>query len=137
MEGVDAYINVVQPAGVKIVKESNVPDQIRMGWKIYYNPLIINSDGDRIDGTVQDVGRAAIKEYLTQIVFNGIYAPQNHEVFVKSIDGIELCLIQYVQTKYAGYDWITVNDIATPDSGYYRFASDTDLIIEYIPYNEA
>lgn len=136
MEGVEAYMNVVQPAGVKIVKESNAPDQIRMGWKVYYNPLLLNANGDRVDGTAQDVGRAVIKEYLTKIVFNGTYAPQNHEVFVKSTDGIELCLIQYVQTKYAGYDWSTVNDIATPDSGYYRFANNSDLVIEYVAYNE-
>lgn len=137
MEGLTSYMAVVRPAGVKIVKESNPPDQIRMGWKVYYNPLIINAAGDRIDGTATDVGRVAIKEYLTQIVFNGIYAPQNHEVFVKQVEGIALCPIQYVQTKYAGYDWVTVNDTGTPDAGYYRFANDTDLIIEYIAYNEA
>lgn len=135
MEGLTAYMDVVQPAGVKIVKESNAPDQIRMGWKVYYSPLIINAAGDRIDGTATDVGRVAIKEYLTQIVFNGIYAPQNHEMFVKQVDGIELSLIQYVQTKYAGYDWVTVNDTSTPDAGYYRFATDSDLVIEYIAFN--
>ncbi|WP_346236162.1 hypothetical protein ABDK00_016855 [Niabella insulamsoli] len=136
MTGFTAYLDVVQPAGVKIVKESNVPDRIRMGWKIYYDPLIINATGDRIDGSATDVARAAIKEYLTQIVFNGTYAPQNHEVFVKQIEGISLCPIQYVQTKYALFEWVTVIDVATPDAGYYRFLDDSDLVIEYISFNE-
>jgi len=131
------YMSLVKYAGIHLEIESNEPDRIKQSWKIYYNPLILDGAGNRLDGTADDVVKIRIKEYLQSIPFNGIYAPQKHEDYVQGLEGIVLCPIQYTQTAYGLYDWEPVVVKTTPDAGYFRFDQETDLTIDYIPYQDA
>lgn len=132
LDGVKEYIARVKYAGIPIRVESNAPDAIKMKWTVYYDPLILDASGNRLDGTGEDVVRKAIKEYLTKLPFNGIYAIQKHEDYVQSVSGVALCPVQMAQKKYADYDWNNIMQIAVPDAGYMRFADDGDLEIIYV-----
>lgn len=137
LSGVKGFFDRIKDAGVLINVESKAPDAIKMSWKIFFDPLLLDANGNRLDGSATDVGRAAIKQYLQRLPFNGIYALQKHEDFVQQVDGVVLCPIQSATTKQAGWaEFQPVGTLITPNAGYLRFENDADLIIDYIPQSQ-
>lgn len=120
-------------AGDKIICQSNPADSVKMNWKIYYDPLIINQAGNRNDGSETDVVKKSIRLYLTKINFSGVYVPEYHEDDVKKVNGIVIAKIVSCQAKYGNLPFAPVNDKYVPDSGWMRFADNADLQIEMIP----
>ncbi|MBK7097913.1 MAG: hypothetical protein IPH58_05620 [Sphingobacteriales bacterium] len=132
VEGVQAYFDRIKYAGVPLKVESRTADRLQMKWKAYYDPMILDATGSRLDGTGNKMVEARIKEYLKQIPFNGIYAVQKHEDYVQATEGVVLCPVQWAKHKYGDYGWMTIDTLVTPDAGYLRFADEADLEIEYI-----
>lgn len=136
LDGVREYFARVKDAGVPMLIESNVPDRLKMKWMVYYDPLILDNEGNRIDGNGTGVVRAAIKNYLTKLPFNGLYAIQKHEDYVQLVPGVKLCPVQLAQRKIFAYDWQYINVSVVPDAGYFKFYDEGDLEIVYIMQNE-
>ncbi|MCO5290525.1 MAG: hypothetical protein M9959_02175 [Chitinophagaceae bacterium] len=132
VEGVQAYFDRIKYAGVPIKVESKAADQLQMAWKVYYDPMILDATGSRLDGTGEKMVEARIKEYLKQIPFNGIYAVQKHEDYVQATEGVVLCPVQWAKHKYGDYGWMNIDTLIRPDAGYLRFADEADLEIEFI-----
>ncbi|RXK57577.1 nucleotidyltransferase [Lacibacter luteus] len=132
LAGVQEYFARIKDAGVKLVIESIAADSIKMNWRIYYDPLILDSTGSRTDGTAADVVKNAIKDYLKNLPFNGVYVLQYHIDALQQVEGITIPIIDLAQTKYGLLPFTNVNVKTTPDSGYLRFADDADLNITYI-----
>jgi hypothetical protein len=124
------YFARIKDAGVPLAITSTAPDRLVENWTVYYDPLVLDANGNRLDGTKQDVVRATIKEYLQQIPFNGIYALQLHENYVKSLHGVVLSNINNAQTGYGNLPLSQINTLMTPDAGYLRFINENDLKIE-------
>ncbi|WP_346237773.1 hypothetical protein ABDK00_001685 [Niabella insulamsoli] len=135
LSGVKEYIGRIKDAGVKIEVESNSPDRIKMTWKIFYDPLVLDDSGNRLDGTANDVVKNAIKDYLKQISFNGVYAIQKHEDYVQELEGVVLCPVTLAQSAYGSFEFTNINELIIPRAGYMRFAADEDLVITYIPFS--
>jgi hypothetical protein len=133
LAGATGYLQRIKDAGVKLQIDSLPFDSIKMTWKIYYDPLILDNQGNRLDGTQTDAIRTAVKGYLKKLPFNGIYVVQYHIDELQLIDGVVIAEVQDCQTKYGVLPFIAVNVKITPDAGYMRFAADEDLEIEYIP----
>lgn len=132
LAGVKEYFGRIKYAGIPLVVESNIADKIRMKWRIYYDPLLLDVNGNRLDGTADDVVINAIKQYLKQLPFNGIYAIQKHEDYVQQVEGVLLCPVQYAQRQFGVYEWEYISTIIIPEGGYFRFENETDLKIEMI-----
>ena len=76
-----AYMGKVKDAGVALQITSTAPDDIQQAWRIYYNPLILNNSGNRLDGTASTPVQDAIKLYLTSPVsYTHLTLPTNREV---------------------------------------------------------
>jgi len=132
LDGVKEYFKRIKDAGVKLVIESLAADNIKMKWRIYYDPLILDSDGNRIDGISSDVVKKAIKDYLKNLPFNGVYVLQYHIDALQAVEGVVIAEIDLCQTKYGLLPFTNVNTSVVPDAGYLRFADDADLEIEFI-----
>jgi hypothetical protein len=127
------YMNQIKDAGVPLIIDSLAADSIRMQWKIFYDPLLIDSTGAYIDGSSTTPVKDAIKNYLKQLPFNGVYVPEYHNDFVEAIKGVVISEIVSVETQYGLFSFKPVVDMYTPDAGYLRFDSDSDLTITFIP----
>ncbi|AYD48194.1 hypothetical protein [Arachidicoccus soli] len=125
------YFDIVGDAGVALNIDSQVADGLKMNWTVYYDPLILNNAGDRLDGTATDVIRTAIKNYLLALPFNGTLALQYIKDVVEAIPGVVLVNIDLAQSKYGNYDFTNIATYIVPDSGYFRFAADSDLVVNY------
>lgn len=127
------YMAEIKDAGVPLIIDSLDPDSIKQTWKIFYNPLVLNSEGARIDGSSSTPVQDAIKNYLKNLPFNGVYAPQYHIDAVQSVDGVVLCDLLTCEKQFGLLPFSQVVDTYTPDAGYLRFDSDDDLVITFIP----
>jgi hypothetical protein len=124
------YVKRIKDAGVKVQCESNVADQLKLVLDVFYNPLVLNAAGQRIDGTNNQPVKDALKEYLKNLPFNGEYANTRLVDRLQVVDGVELPVVKLAQAKYGLYPFSAIDEKYIPDAGYLRI-NDEDLIINY------
>ena len=127
-----SYMQQIKDAGVRVIVNSFNADSIKQTWRVYYDPLLLTNDGSRIDGSSATPVQDAIKNYLKNLPFNGIYVPQYHIDAVQSVPGVVICELDDVSARYGSLDFTPVITQYTPDAGYLRFDSDSDLVITFI-----
>lgn len=126
------YMSQIKDAGVRVQVDSLPPDSIKQSWRVYYDPLLLTNDGSRIDGSAATPVQDAIKNYLKNLPFNGIYVPQFHIDAVQLVKGVVICELDECTVRYGLLDFAPVVTQYTPDAGYLRFDTDDDLVIEFI-----
>lgn len=134
LDAFKAYMADIKDAGVRLQIDSFEADSLKQSWKIYYDPLLITNDGSRIDGSNATPAQSAIKTYLKNLPFNGIYAPQYHIDEVQKVAGVVLCELTNCEARYGELDFSPVFTEYIPDAGYLRFEADEDLEVEFIPH---
>lgn len=127
------YIGKIKDAGVRI-KIINAPaDELRLKLDIYYNPLILDATGKRVDGVNDAPLQEAIGNYIGNLSFNGFYANQTLVDALQRVDGVEIAELKEAASKYGNLrDFIPINARSTPHAGYYQI-SDQNLHINFIP----
>jgi hypothetical protein len=111
------YINRVKDAGV-ILNVINQPANVfDASIKIYYNPMVLNSDLERIDGSGDGV-REFISKFVENLPFNGEYRNSALIDALSHYEGIE-----FVEFLGATADGNAIDAYITPSSGYFT-ASD-------------
>ncbi len=133
LSALDTYIFRIEDAGVDYEVTSSVPDKLVQAWTIYYDPLLLDGNGDRIDGSIQQPVFNGIKDYLLNLPFNGEYRTTYHQDYVQAIPGVVDAKLTLCQVAYGSLALSTVAVSYIPDAGYMRFYANTDLQIQYIP----
>lgn len=126
------YINRVADAGVRIRIINDQADDIRLRLDIYYNPLVLDNSGARLDGTSDTPVQDVIRAYLNNLPFNGIYINMRLVDEIQNIDGVEIIELKSAASRYGVYTEFTeINAREIAHSGYYE-VSDENLIINFI-----
>jgi len=133
LNGVREYFSRVGDAGVALSIDSLPPDSLKMKWTVYYDPLILNAQGNRLDGSADNIIANSIKAYLKELPFNGTFVLQYVTDAVQAVDGVVICQIDSASSKYGDFDFSGIDTKIVPDSGYLRFTEDADLQINYVP----
>ncbi len=118
LDAFEEYINKIKDAGERVKCESLPPDDMRLSIDIFYNPLILNADGGRIDGNSATPVPDTIKDFLKKLPFNGEYANSRLHTALNNTPGVALAVINYAQVKYGLFPYITVDERYIPDAGY-------------------
>lgn len=133
-----AWVLRFKDAGVKL-KTSTItstdPDNLKLTLRIKYNPLVLNSAGERLDATTLTPVKDGIKAYLANKSsedFNGLFSAQKLIDAIQAIDGVMDLSVDSMQKKYGALPFTTVDIDFVPDSGY-LIIDDADLDITYIP----
>lgn len=122
--------------GVKMEFVNQPADDLKQKWTIYYDPLILSGTGARRDGSSNEPVQDAIKDYLKNLPFNGVYVPTYHIDAVQAVPGVVIPQLRNCTARYGTLPFTDVNDLYIPDAGYLRFANpSTDLEIEFIAQN--
>ena len=132
LESFTAYMKEVKDAGVRVNITSTAADNLRLVIRIKYNPLVLNSEGGRIDGTAANPVKDAIKLHLKNLPFNGVFSVQKLVDAIQAVEGVADLQIDEVQTKYGALQFTTVDISVIPDSGYLRIL-DADLTLTFSP----
>jgi hypothetical protein len=124
------YMNRIKDAGVKLTITSSVADELKLVMRVRYNPLVLSSAGSRIDGASSTPVDDAVRLYLKNLPFNGVYSLQRHVDVIMAVEGVDDLAIDLVQSRYGALPFTNINIDRIPDSGYLRIAN-TDLTIQY------
>ncbi len=139
------YFAEIKDAGVKLEVISNPADHFAIEIDVYYNPMILDANGYRLD-TSEDVVRNTIRDYVeNRIPFNGQYQNVLLVDELQKIDGVIIPEIKSAKSvSHAAYmenpdnpPWISINAWHNPESGYYKIYDDNDLIINFIAYSNS
>lgn len=128
------YMKRVKDGGVSLLITSGPPDSLILKLRIYYNPLVLNSEGKRLDGTDPEPVQTAIKNYLKALPFNGIFVLAYLTDQLQQVDGVVIPHVLEASAQYGAlqYSGFTVDYL--PDSGYLRINNIiNDLQIEWVP----
>jgi hypothetical protein len=130
------YMKRVKDAGVKLQIDSLVADSLKLSLKIFYDPLTLNSDGQRIDGQQSEPVQDAVKTFLKNQPFNGVFVIAYLVDELQKVDGVVIPHVVSCETKYGAFTFTAVDVQYVPDAGYLRFENDADLTIEFIPQTQ-
>lgn len=131
-----SYMSEIQDAGVDLVCTSNEADYINMKWVVYYDPQVLDGEGNRLDGSASDVVKTAIRDYVQDLPFNGLYKLTYHIDVLQKVQGVVDAYIKeaFVHPELSS-QYVSVTESGTiADAGYFKFYSDNDLIVEMIPF---
>lgn len=129
-----AYIEEVKDAGVAISVRSFNPDKLKIEADIYYDPLVLNEQGQRLDGTDNEPIQNAIKDFLRELPFNGAFVKAKLVDKLQDVSGVYVPEIRLCQAaKFDTTIFTTVDIEYNPFSGFLRIYDDVvDLDLTFI-----
>lgn len=130
------YMKRIKDAGVRLNITSGPADGLRITIDLYYNPLVLNSAGGRLDGVVAQPVQDAVKTYLKNLPFNGVFVLQSLVDVLQLVDGVKIAHIVSAQAQYGALPYQSFYVKYLPDSGYLRFVNPGDITVNLIPYSE-
>lgn len=126
------YMKQIKWAGTFISYVNNNPDNLKMNWKIYYNPLVLDATGKRLDGTNDTPVQNVIQDYLTNgIEFNGFFDLAELTDRLQKIDGVIVPSLVLAQARYGLLPFSNITDFYQPDAGY-LVLSPSDLVLNFV-----
>lgn len=130
--------NGVKAAGTKIIIFTAQADDLKLNIDFFYNPLVLDENGSRIDGTANTPVQDVVRDYLKNLKFNGEFNIAKLEDLLQDVDG---CSNReaYIRTCEANYltppAFQTITDSYVANSGY-MVVTDENLNINFIPKPE-
>lgn len=138
LAGFSDYMNEIKDAGVLLEISSEPADRLKATIDIYYNPQVLGADGRRLDGTDNLVVYNAVVAYTEALRFDGQFVTAALVDELQQTDGIQIPAIRSVSIAPDGDpQFVPVNTIYFPQSGFVRLYSEEDLTLNYIPYADA
>lgn len=134
LEAFTTYMGRIKDAGVRLQCTSGDADELRLKLNIYYDPLVIDAAGERLDGTDAAPVKGAINAFLSALPFDGVFILNDMIDAVEATDGIKICHVEDAQANYAATPYVPVPVKYTPDAGYMVIDEVYfDLNVTYIP----
>ena len=127
------YMQSIKDAGVKLVVDSLPPDRLKMHIDIYYDAMVLDANGGRLDGASVKPVNDTIKAYLRSLPFNGAFVLATLTDRLQETAGVVIPQIRHVSVSYGTRKDVCIPVRYIPDGGYLRIYQEDDLKINYIP----
>jgi len=127
--GVEQYFARIKPAGTKIITLSDDPDELKLSIKFFYNPLVLDQNGVRIDGTDNEPVQTAIKDYLSNLKFNGEFILSELVDILQQVEGCAdgEVYVESAETNYLDPPvWTAIESSYIANSGYMEIVTLTE-----------
>lgn len=143
LTGFDAYMELMGAAGVPVVATSGVADDLKLEYKVYYDPTILNNAGERLDGSDDTPVITALKSYLidkNSNDFNGQLSLDELNDVVESVRGVTDVFVKAAASKYGSFLYTDTNAQGTvgpfdefrqPEAGYFKL-DEVNSIFTYV-----
>lgn len=130
LSGLITYMQLIKDAGVALYITSQNADRLVLNITIYYDALVLDATGKRLDGTDDTPVKNAIQEYLQSLPFNGLFTVMRLVDALQAVDGVVIPTMNSVQAAFGFLPLQTIVTEYQPESGYLNIA-DADLTITY------
>lgn len=129
------YIRQIKVPGVQIRLINKQADLLKANITVYVDPLQIDLATGKLLSVTGDVYpvQEAIKDYLSKLEFNGAFVKNFFISEINNAEGVSLCTIELLQSKFDLFEYSDLNNFRVAQSGYYKF-EDGQLTINYQPY---
>lgn len=84
----ESYMREVGAAGTHYLFVSESPDPLRVHLHIYYDPLVLDSSGERLSGSGKPV-EETIKNYLDNIEYGGVFYASKLTDMIQKTEGVK------------------------------------------------
>lgn len=130
-----AYMLRVKDAGNFIIFYNRLADLLKTEVDVYYNPLLLDATGSRLDGQAGKPLEDAANNYLLNLVFNGEFSNAAFIDTLQAAFGVDNknVFLKSMQRKITDTSYQSVGNTFIPDAGYAKF-EDAGLIINYISH---
>ncbi len=119
---VRAYMSRIKDGGVRLMITTNDPDDLQVSFEIYYDPLVLSDTGARIDGTAATPVQDAVKTFVENLPFNGLFVVNRLLRYVEdNVEGVRICSVSTIQARYGALEFEPVTVEYLPDAGYLLF----------------
>lgn len=126
-----AYMQRIKDAGVKLNITSTAADSLKLSVKIFYDPLVLNAQGQRIDGTADTPVQDAIGNFLRNLPFNGVFVLQSLVDALQVVSGVSIVQVLSAEATYGALPYASIAVRYTPDAGYLRIVNSNDLTLTF------
>lgn len=132
LAGFQEYIEQKGAAGVFVVATTAEADLLKLNYKIHFDPLILDNEGKRLDGSDDSPVQKAIKSYLKNSNsrdFNGVLSLAKLTDVVQAVTGVVDPYLVLAASKFAAYNYEdstntgnvgVIENYRQPDSGYLK-----------------
>lgn len=118
MAAFTAYMNLQKDGGVRLWITSNDADDLQVSFAIYYNPLVLDENGARLDGTAATPVLDAVKAFVKAIPFNNLLVINKLVATIEAIDGVEICEPTFTAARYGELPFTEFVTEYAADAGY-------------------
>lgn len=142
--GFASYMTKKSYAGSKMTFTTGDADDLKLHYKIYFNPNILNNNGERLDGTDDSPIPSTLAFYLKdkgETNFNGRLAIDKITDVIQSTPGVVNAFKVNAWSKHGAFGYEDTNTQGTvgpftefrqPESGYFNLDTVTS-IFEFVP----
>lgn len=127
------YIEKIKDAGVRVVVYNKEADLVRVVVNVYYNPLLLDSNGNRLDGLGGKPVEDTAKQFPFQLDFNGEFIVAQFIDTLQNSYGVSRRRVDLVslEKKTGTAAYTNISSSFVPDAGYAKYDVD-GLVINYI-----
>jgi len=123
LDAYSAYIELIKYAGVRVTKISEDADEAKISYQIYYNPLVLSSDGSLISDPTTFPVLEAIEAYIKDLPFNGLLVLSDLTKTAKEVPGVIDAVLSLAQARHGSEDFANIIRVYTSYSGYIKNAT--------------
>lgn len=139
VKAVEKYFSKIKDAGVIVEIVSRKADELSLALDIYYDPMILDEAGNRLDGEGQDTVRETIKKFVQNLPFDGVYKNSALIDRLQKLPGVVIPEIRSAEYRY-GTNWLAIDAKVQPDSGYFKIYEEGEepekqLRLNFIAYD--
>lgn len=134
LTALNEYLNRIKYAGVRVEATSAAADTLKLKLTVYYDPLVLDATGARLDGTAATPVKDAVNLFLADLPFNGLFIRNRLAEALAAIDGVVIADIRAAEALYAAVTTVIAIEY-TPDAGY--MVNDEayfDIWVQYVPH---
>lgn len=124
------YMGEIKDAGVKINYISQDGDDLKLEMDIWYDPLVIDSEGILLSDGETEPAKACIKDFIKNLDFDGEFILADLVDALRETEGVDIATVISAEYKYAANDYSNIDAKVTPEAGY-LVISDDDLTLNY------
>ncbi len=126
------YMGRLKDAGVRLQCTSGNPDTFQPTMIIYYDPLLLDATGARLDGTSSTPVKDAVNAFLDSLPFNGVFILNSFIAAMQSVPGVVIADEVSVQAFYGLVPPVAISARYIPDAGY--MALDNGWFTAHVSY---
>ena len=114
----NTYMQRIKDAGVRLQCTSGSADSFRVALNVFYDPLVLDATGARLDGTAATPVQDAINTFLDGLPFNGVFVLNSLIAALQAVSGVTIAEITYCAATYGSLPYTDIDYAYTPDAGY-------------------